>query len=671
MTSLPLFDAPVLINAKPPKLRPYQERAIISLRARILLNEKRILAVGPTGCGKMTMIAAITRLSTIPMLFVCHRQELIDGCVLQLGSFGLTNLGVIQGADERYNPNASIQVASIQTLARRDKPYLDASGGRVLIFIDEAHRAGSDSYIEHIFRAYPNAIIIGWTATPSRLDGRPLGGELFQHLEVIATYEELLKHRDWLVAPDCYGVPIRADLSQVRIAGSDYDEGMLAQVMHTDILEGQIIEHWFRMANKHPVIDGTGTRVPEQFTEGEYRRTIVFCVNVMHSQAVAARFEKAGVRVAHLDGNTPKETRKNIWRDLASGHLQVVTNCNIGVEGVDVPEIKCIVHARPTQSLVLWRQSVGREERPWNNVIPLLLDHAGNFDRLGCPFEDRHWSLTSRPTRILGKLPMRMCKNCFAYVEPSKTVCPFCGTEFPRFADPKDMPAETAAELVLRQTEPGSLKRAYFSRQYLLAKTGGFKPGFPAAMYKQYYGEWPPDEWSDEVKLEFARNRLWQDALQRRQERNGKRAAREKEEREAAPKSRKKKETGKTDWQEDGPARWVVVGPDWTMEMRYRDGKWAWSVYDAVRQKAEIGEELQTDQAKKQAEVALAHLIAGRVAPASPEEVAMEKTIDAMSVDVAEDAKYEDEPLHGSLSTDDEDLFGGWVKRQGIDDDGR
>jgi superfamily II DNA or RNA helicase len=421
-------------------------------------------------------------------------------------------------------------------LARRDKPFLNEK--RVLIFCDEAHMCGSDSWIEHVFRAYPNAIIIGWTATPTRLDGRPLGGELFEVLIQISTYTELLKRPDWLVAPDCFGAPIRADLSQVRVAGSDYDEEMLAQVMHTDILEGQIIEHWFRLANKYPVIDGAGVRVPEQFTDGEYRRTLVFCVNILHSQAVAARFEKSGVKVAHVDGNTKEETRKNIWRDLASGQLQVVTNCNIAVAGVDVPPIKCIMHARPTQSLVLWRQSVGREMRPWNNVIPLLLDHAGNWDRLGCPFEDRIWSLTHRPARVSGKLPMKLCKTCFAYVEPGKAVCPFCGTEFPKFE--AVIPAETSAELVLRQSEPDALKAAYFWRNVTLSKQKGFKPAFASALYKEYYGEWPPDAWKDKVKADFAADKVWQGTLSRRLERKNAREAREKEEREAVAVPKKK-----------------------------------------------------------------------------------------------------------------------------------
>lgn len=540
--TLPLFSPEPFTDRKPPpNLRAYQERAIVNLRAQVILGRRRILAVAPTSAGKMLMTAAITKLSTIPMLFIGHRMELLDQCASQLGRFGLTEISVIRGADERYNMAAPNQVASIQTLARRDKPFLNlewqpGEPPHVLIFIDEAHRAASDSYVEHVFRAYPGAVIIGWTATPCRLDGRPLGGELFEVLEQIATYEELLKRPDWLAHPDVYGVPIKPDVSGVRMSGSDFDEDALAEVVRTDTLEGQIVEHWLRLAHLHPVFNAKGMRVPQQFTEGLRRRTVGFFVNIAHSQSVAARFEKAiGPKVAHLDGKTKESERRAIWRDLGSGELEIVCNCNVGTEGVDVPEIKCVIAARPTHSLVMHRQQTGREMRPWRPsddspwVVPILLDHAGNFDRLGCPFEDMRWSLSNRPARLGGRLPMKLCRSCFAYCAPNQAVCPFCGAESPR-AEDRPLPAESPAELLLRQTEPDELRRAFFSRQVIIAKQRGFRPGYAGAMYREKYGLWPPREWSERVKGEYAQDGAWQMTLKRRLERKIAREEQEKRE---------------------------------------------------------------------------------------------------------------------------------------------
>jgi DNA repair protein RadD len=520
--TIPLFpgSAP---ERKPPNLRGYQERGIRLLRMHVVQGHKRILAAMPTGGGKMVLTAAITRTAEHPTLFVCHRLELIDQCVDQLGRFGLTNVGVIRGSDERFDPGAATQVASIQTLARRDKPKAG------IIFIDEAHRAGSDSYVEHVFAAYPDAVIIGWTATPSRLDGRPLGGDLFQVLEVIATYTELLKKPEWLVAPDVYSSPPQSfDLSRVKVIAGDFDEGALGEVMRTDRLEGQIVDHWLKLAHRHPIFE-RGQRAPMKYFEGPRRRTLVFAVNVAHSMSLAAKFEQAGIRAAHVDGRTPENIRRAALRDLASGELEVVANCGVFLEGTDVPEVKCIVHARPTQSITLWRQSVGRCMRPALSQVPLLLDHAGNFDRLGCPFEDLQWSLSSRPSRPAGRLPMKLCKKCYAYMPPQRVTCEFCGYVFTKDDDPK-LPSETAGELQLRQAEPDDMKRAFFWRQVVLSKSKGFKPGFAAAIFKDHYGTWPPREWSDAVKADYANDAAWQTALAKREDRKRERVAREKKE---------------------------------------------------------------------------------------------------------------------------------------------
>jgi DNA repair protein RadD len=536
--TLPLFttDAqgnvlttPALADSKPPTtLRPYQQRAIANLRAQIILGKKRILCVGPTGVGKTVITAAIIRTATIPCLFIAHRLEIIDQCAEQLQKAGITNIGVIRGNDDRYNPAASVQVGSIQTLSRRDKPF---PGKPVIIIIDEAHRASSDSY-RNLLSHYPDAIVIGFTATPTRLDGRALGGDLFEELLLITTYGEMLKRPDWLVAPDVYAAPVKADLSQVRIAGSDFDDEQLATVMHTDRLEGGLVAHYLRLAHLHPVFTDKGERMHAKFIEGERRRGFVFCVNIEHSMSVAAKFEAAGVRAVHLDGETPEHLRRAMLKDLATGAIEIVTNCNVALEGVDVPEAKFIGHARPTQSLTLFRQSVGRCMRPWNNVVPLLLDHASNFDRLGCPFEDLHWTLTSKPVRASSRAPMKLCKACFAYVEAGRVLCPYCGYEFTAEDSARANPTETNAELQQRQCEPDTLKRDYFERQLTLAKAKGFKPGFPAALYKDRYGVWPPREWSNKAKADFASDGAWQASLQRRLERKAKREAQEKIEKE-------------------------------------------------------------------------------------------------------------------------------------------
>jgi hypothetical protein len=127
---------------------------------------------------------------------------------------------------------------------------------------------------------------------------------------------------------------------------------------------------------------------------------------------------------------------------------------------------------------------------------------------------------------------MKLCKVCFAYCEPGRLTCPFCGAEFP-VRDPREMPAETTAELVARQGEPDALKADFFARQVTQAKLHGFKPGYASALFKERYGAWPPREWGDKVKAEFDKDKIWQDSLERRLKKKAAREAQEKKESEA------------------------------------------------------------------------------------------------------------------------------------------
>jgi superfamily II DNA or RNA helicase len=484
-----------------------------------MMGKKRVLVVAPCGAGKGVIAAAIFRTSTVPCLFVCDRSELIDQCVRQLQSQGLSNIGVIRADDERTNPSATIQVASVMTLIRRDMPPAG------IVIIDEAHIAASDS-VRLIFEHYKDASIFGFTASPSRLDGRPLGGDLFEVLEIAATYGELLKNPEWLVAPDVFSSAVMPNLSDVRTVGGDFDEEQLGSAMAP--LTGNAVEHWLKLAHRHPVFTAAGERVPKELRNGERRRTMVFCCNIAHSMSVAAEFEKAGARAAHLDGKTPEGERRAIVSDLASGKLEVVTNCGIFIKGVDIPSVKCVVHLRPTQSLVIWIQTGGRLMRPWENVTPLLLDHAGNFDRHGAPFEDRIWSLKEKSRRIAASFPMKLCKTCFAYVPVHKLVCPFCGFEFPP-AERKS-PEVQAGELEARSTEPMELRRKFFESMAVLARAKGFKPGMAAVKFKERYGGWPPWAWSEELREAFIQDEFWQETMARRLKQKEEREAREAEE---------------------------------------------------------------------------------------------------------------------------------------------
>ena len=535
MSTLPLFDRQAISDAKPTKLRKYQEQAIQKLRDHVRAGRRRILLVAPTGAGKTVILANIIRTSSVPVLFVAHRMELIDQTVSQLAKQGITNVGVIRADDERTNPNAATQVASIQSLARRKKPEAG------IVIIDECHRGASDSYLTHIFEApeYKDCIILGFTATPTRQDGRPLGN-LFECMEVVTTYAQLIRE-GFIVAPECYdGGPSQPNLSSVRIIGGDYDEGALGEVMRDQNLVGGLVDHWLKLAHMYPKPDGTIGMVA-----GPRRRTFVFAVNIAHSRDICERFSAAGVRIAHLDGDTPEAERRSIVKALGDGELEAISSVGVLLEGVDVPSAKCVVHARPTQSIVLFRQSTGRILRPWHpgcppgcmlhpSQVPLLLDHASNISRHGYPHEDLHWELTAKARRMEKRERLKICKGCFAHVKSARSLCPYCGYMFVPEDDKEKMIEETQQQLVRRSTTPEEMKRAFYDSMVRLAKSRGWRPGAAAAKFKGHYGTWPAYAWSEETKASFACDPEWQAALEKRVSEKEKREAKAEEDEERA-----------------------------------------------------------------------------------------------------------------------------------------
>lgn len=458
-------------------LRAYQNLAIDLVRARLKAGILRIILQLPTGAGK-TVIAAFMMVGAIGkgmrVLVVAHRVELINQMVSKLILAGVpeASIGVIRSGDPRARPGAPIQVASV--LSMRKTPMAD------LVIIDEAHRSSAASY-KRIFEDLPNAIVIGLTATPERLDGRPL--DMYQEIVVAAQPGELAT-AGYIMAPIVYSVPLEAlpDLTGVRSVAGDYNRSQLATIVRKSVLIGSIVDHWLERA--------------------ERRLTIVSAVTVAHAMDICKEFVARGIPAEHIDGNTKEQERKDILDRLRAGITLVVTQVDVWTEGVDIPEVKCIVLARPTESLTVYLQIVGRALRPGG--IPLILDHAGNVRFHGMPMEPRLYSLEGRRKRAKDNSLAKTCKRCFAMFPADAPACTVCGFEpSPEDREPGGRCVRTEdGFLVEVMQDEGSLRQQFWQRLAHEAVSVGFKRGWAAHKFKDRYGEWPPESWDLPEKKE-------------------------------------------------------------------------------------------------------------------------------------------------------------------------
>ncbi|MFN7130701.1 MAG: DEAD/DEAH box helicase, partial [Myxococcales bacterium] len=427
------------------QLRDYQLAALEGLRSHLRLGTLRLLLVSPTGSGKTTIAAEMIRSALARggrILFLAHRKELVDQCSTRLDQFGVDH-GVIMAGHWRRRFDVPVQVASVQTLVQRDE-WPRAS----LIIVDEAHHARARTY-GRILEGYPDVPVIGLTATPWRTDGKglgepgPDGKPLFQEV-VIATTPRRLMEEGHLVRYTGFSAEI-PDLSGVKTVAGDYDESQLELAVNTTQIVGGIVERWLERARG--------------------LKTVCFAVNVRHSQAIVQRFRDAGVAAEHLDGTTPKLEREAILARLASGRTTVVSNCAVLTEGWDCPSVTCCILARPTQSLGMHLQMVGRVLRPWEGKdFARIHDHAGSLVKPGwLPDDDHDYSLTGDSDEPPQATAIR-CESCFVVFRPHEHPrCPDCGWEPPKAkkvldegpessggggGPPGTEPAEVAGELI-------------------------------------------------------------------------------------------------------------------------------------------------------------------------------------------------------------------------------
>jgi superfamily II DNA or RNA helicase len=374
------------------KLRPYQQRLINDLYRALNQGVQRVALIMGTGGGKTLCAAKIVDDAVKAgkrVMFVVHLDVLVGQTADKMGDFGFP-IGFIKAGWEE-NPEAPLQICSIQTLERRDwwKDY----PADVILF-DEAHITVVSQIGKQImYETHPHAIVIGMTATPNRLGQEQLG----DHLEgfVASPVPSEIQEMGFL-APMRYFVPAeRPDLTSVEIVNGDYEPAQLKNACDKPELVARIVEDWF--------------------THAYNLRTIAFCVDVDHAQKVAYAFWKRGIKSACVTGDTPIKDRQRMYEALDQGEYKILTSVNVVSIGFDVPSVECGLLLRPTESWALHMQQIGRVMRispQTGKEFGIILDQAGNISRLGKPEDIKEYTLPVSKEKGTKPAPKKECPIC-------------------------------------------------------------------------------------------------------------------------------------------------------------------------------------------------------------------------------------------------------------------
>lgn len=391
------------------RLRDYQHKMLNDAR-QSLARHKRILLVGPTGCGKTNLALAMIQSALARgkrVLFLCHRRELVRQSSRRFWEAGVPHGMVMAG---RAMTDVPANVGVINTVVNR----VTRMRAPDLIIIDEAHRSVSPSYLE-IFEAWPDAHVVGLTATPERTDGKGLG-------QIYDAIVEGPSMRQLIDAGYLCDFEIIAPASSVILTGVDMRAGDYA----TDQLAAAVDKS---------TITGDAVAAYKQYANG--KRCMVFCVTIAHSQHVCEQYNAAGIPAEHIDGEHTDIERDEILGRFRRGETLVVCSVQLAIEGLDIPAIEAVQGLRPTASIIVYLQTIGRGLRvePGKSHL-IILDQVANWSRHGLPDDPRDWQLAGRQKnkrRAPDEPPttVKQCAGCFAVFRAGPSECPRCGVPVP------------------------------------------------------------------------------------------------------------------------------------------------------------------------------------------------------------------------------------------------
>ena len=392
-----------LINPYHMNLRPYQQEAISDLRESFKNGHRRIILALPTGAGKTVVFSEMVRMAAdkgTRVLVLTDRIELFEQTFKAIQRHNIP-IQIVNANTASIDQRATVTVAMIETLHRRAYNVEPD-----LIIIDEAHKGNFTKLID----AHPTSRVIGATATPV---GKHIPKYYSDIIQTIDTPD--LVNRGYLC--ECKAFQMVDDFSDLTIKGKEYTDESLFNHFNKRKLYSGVVTEWQK-------------RTPD-------KKTIIFNVNIEHSNAMANEFNENGIVSESITSKTPKAERERILAAFSKGLFPVLNNCGILTTGYDEPSIECVIMNRKTLSLPLFLQCLGRGSRIYPGKSNFtVLDFGMNHDQHGMWNEPREWSLKEKKKKKEGAAPVKTCPKCEAMLYATAKVCKFCNHVFEQVAAP-------------------------------------------------------------------------------------------------------------------------------------------------------------------------------------------------------------------------------------------
>ncbi len=405
-------------------LYDYQQELLEKSQAALAPDRARVMMQLPTGGGKTEIAGALLKDFLVDgrkAVWLTHREELANQTEDRLSSNW--SVSAMSGTDS-WSPRRpaprivnGVVILKAQTVSRRNKDssgVWDNYGPDDLLVIDEAHHAPATGW-ERAIEQWPGKVW-GLTATPWRLSLRDGFDHLFHSL-VTGPQTAEMQDDEYLACSSVY-----APQPDDRIAGGvvgtigDYTEGGITNANGDDGDGGRFIM--------------TTLAVNFWRTNAAGRQTVAYAVSKGHADNLVREFTGRGISAAAILSDTSSDDRKRAITDFENGNLTVLVNVAVATEGFDLPGASCVMITRPTKSLALYLQMVGRGLRPKpDGGDCLVLDLAGNAEEHGLPEDHREWSLARRGNPVAGDPPVRYCHQCNFMAHPAHHKCPKCGAD--------------------------------------------------------------------------------------------------------------------------------------------------------------------------------------------------------------------------------------------------